>query len=170
MLSPFDPRCEQTYHRRRFGLFALVAAAGGAFWLLGRRLPARVEIAGGSMAPGLVPGDWALVTPARRLRRGHVVVFQHPDRAGVDLVKRIAAIPGDRTGLGRRLGPGELFVLGDRSEGSTDSRTFGPIPERSVSGRVRLLYWPPVRVRLLGRHPADVTNRAGAGTDHVGAG
>jgi hypothetical protein len=153
MLTPFQSRCEQTYHRRRFGLFALVAAAGGVVWLLGRWRPVRVEIAGGSMAPGLVPGDWALATRARRLRRGDVVVFAHPARAGVELVKRVGAVPGDRAGPGRRLGPGQLFVVGDRPETSTDSRTFGPVRERSVSGRVRLIYRPPARMRVLGRVP-----------------
>jgi type IV secretory pathway protease TraF len=153
MLAPFEPRCGQTYHRRRFGPFALVVAAGGALWLLGRWRPVRVEIAGGSMAPGLVPGDWAIATRTRRLRRGDVVVFEHPARARVDLVKRVAAVSGDRAGPGRRLGPGELFVAGDRPEASTDSRAFGPVRERSVSGRVRLIYWPPARIRVLGRPP-----------------
>jgi nickel-type superoxide dismutase maturation protease len=153
MLAPFEPRCEQTYHRRRFGLFALVVAAAGAVWLLGRWRPVRVAIAGASMAPVLVPGDWALATRARRLRRGDVVVLEHPARANVDLVKRVAAVSGDRAGPGRRLGQGELFVVGDRPQASTDSRTFGPVPERSVSGRVRFIYWPPGRLRVLGRAP-----------------
>jgi hypothetical protein len=153
MRTPFESRCEQTYHRRRFGLFALVVGAGGVLWLLGRRRPVRVEIAGGSMAPGLMPGDWALATRARRLRRGDVVIIEHPARAGVDVVKRVAAVSGDRAGPGRRLGPGRLFIVGDRSEASTDSRTFGPVRERSVSGRVRLIFWPPARMRVVGRAP-----------------
>jgi nickel-type superoxide dismutase maturation protease len=154
MPTPFEPRREQTYHRRRFGLFALVVAAGGALWFLGRWRPVRVEIVGGSMAPGLVPGDWALATEARRLRRGDVVVLEHPGRPGVDLVKRVAAVPGDRTGPGRRLGSGELFALGDHPEASTDSRAFGPVSEGSVRGRVRFVYWPPARVGVLRRAPA----------------
>jgi hypothetical protein len=150
MPTPFESRSQQTYHRRRGGPFALVAAVGVA-WLVARWRPARVEIAGASMSPGLVEGDWALALRVRRFRRGDVVVLEHPARPGLDLVKRVAAIPGDRIGPGRRLGPGELFVSGDRPDASTDSRTFGPVAERSASGRVRLVYWPPRRIRLVGR-------------------
>lgn len=35
-----------------------------------------------------------------------------------------------------RLGPGELFLLGDASNRSTDSREFGPVPLGEVLGRV----------------------------------
>jgi signal peptidase I len=37
---------------------------------------------------------------------------------------------------------GELFVLGDHREVSSDGRVFGPIPESSVIGRAFLRYWP----------------------------
>lgn len=37
---------------------------------------------------------------------------------------------------------GELFVLGDNRESSSDSRVFGPIEEASVVGRAWLRYWP----------------------------
>ena len=35
-----------------------------------------------------------------------------------------------------QLGPGELFLLGDASGRSTDSREFGPVPLGEVLGRV----------------------------------
>ena len=37
---------------------------------------------------------------------------------------------------------GELFVLGDHRQNSSDSRVFGPIPESTVIGRAWLRYWP----------------------------
>jgi signal peptidase I len=47
----------------------------------------------------------------------------------------------DGTYLGRVVVPaGHLFVLGDRREGSIDSRTYGPISLDQVQGRV-LLHW-----------------------------
>ena len=37
---------------------------------------------------------------------------------------------------------GELFVLGDNRENSSDSRVFGPVRRDSVVGRAWLRYWP----------------------------
>ncbi len=52
-----------------------------------------------------------------------------------------------------RLGAGELFLLGDRRDASTDSRELGPIPLAAVEGVVLARYWPPRRLGLL-RRPA----------------
>lgn len=39
-----------------------------------------------------------------------------------------------------------LFVLGDHSEVSIDSRFFGPVPETAVMGRAYKVIWPPDRI------------------------
>ena len=38
--------------------------------------------------------------------------------------------------------PGQLWVMGDNRNNSTDSRSFGPIPESSVVGRAIWKVWP----------------------------
>ncbi len=64
-----------------------------------RRGPWRVEIAEGSMAPALRPGDWLLVDPTGRRwpRPGSIVVVREPD-TGILAIKRVAARGRRRAG------------------------------------------------------------------------
>ena len=125
-------------------LFAGIAAAYG----FQRWRPSRVEVAGTSMRPTLEPGDWALAVRVQRVRRGDVVVVEHPERPGFELVKRVVHVPGEAAPDGRVL-MDEVWVEGDEPEGSTDSRRFGPVPIGHVHARVRWVWWPPERVRSL---------------------
>jgi nickel-type superoxide dismutase maturation protease len=112
----------------------------GAWWL--RRRPFRVEIEGSSMSPSLEPGNWVVAVRPRRIRVGDVVVAEHPDRPGFEVVKRIAAGPGDRVGE-HTLRSNEYWLLGDHEEASTDSRTLGPFDAQAIHGVVLVRYWPP---------------------------
>ena len=91
---------------------AAAAVTAGVAWACVRWRPSRMAIEGGSMAPTLAPGDWALAVPIRRIHRGDVVVVEHPERPGYEMVKRVVGGPGDAVG-GRRLGPEEWWVEGD---------------------------------------------------------
>lgn len=111
--------------------------------------PFKVEVRGPSMAPTLVPGDWALAVAPGRLRRWDVIVVEHPSRPGFELVKRITGIADELAPDGRILETGEWWVEGDNPDLSTDSRHFGPVTSDGIRAKVRLIYWPPSRRRLL---------------------
>ena len=114
-----------------------------------------VTVTGGSMAPGLMPGDRLLVRRKAKhgLRVGHIVVFgqQRDECLGWDsdvspppiqwTIKRVVALPGDAVpavacpaagGLAV-VPPDMLVVLGD-NDGSVDSRTWGFLPAADVLG------------------------------------
>lgn len=38
---------------------------------------------------------------------------------------------------------GKYFVMGDNREHSSDSRAFGPVEFKKISGRAWVVYWPP---------------------------
>jgi hypothetical protein len=101
------------------------------------------------MRPALQPGDWALALAIRHLGRYDVVVAEHPERPGVEVVKRVIALPGEVAPDGRELGADELWLEGDASEDSTDSRHFGPVRRDRVTASVRFVYWPPERWGLV---------------------
>jgi signal peptidase I len=143
-----DPSRAETYHRgreRRSGLAAGLAVGVTLAYCFVRWKPFRVEVAGDSMSPTLEEGDWALAIAPGRLRRGTVVVVEHPRRAGFEMVKRITGVPGDLAPSGRILGSNEYWVAGDHPSTSTDSRHFGAVPIDRMKARVRAVYWPVAR-------------------------
>ncbi len=95
--------------------------------LLGRRV--RFAVRGDSMTPTLLDGDEVLVNPHAYTRRrpavGDVVLVQHPLRSDVRALKRVA-----------ELRPQALWLLGDNPSGSTDSRSYGAVPDTKLLGRV----------------------------------
>ena len=84
------------------------------------------RIEGLSMAPTYAPGQVVLAwnKPAR-IDTGDVVIIRHD---GLEKIKRVQKVRGD-----------ELFVVGDNTELSTDSRHFGWIRRGDVLGK---LWWP----------------------------
>ena len=122
------PASRLTSEGRCAALLALAAVVVGAGSVR------RVEVAGDSMRPALLPGDRLLVWRWGRLRDGDMLALRDP-RTGQLIVKRLHS----------RSAGGALSVAGDNSDHSTDSRHFGPIGHRSVVGRVVYRYAPPDR-------------------------
>ena len=161
------------------GVGALAAGAVVAAGLAVRR--ARLEpmrVAGGSMRPTLEPGQRIAVAPlVRPPRRGDlVVVARSRSTGGLEVVKRVVGLPGERVRLAAgelrvdgaavsepslagpatagdpelQLGPAQYLVLGDHRAASTDGRDFGPVGADALVGLVRFAYWPPRRLRRRG--------------------
>jgi signal peptidase I len=93
------------------------------------------------MAPALRPGDLLLAARNGSIGRGALVVVEHPERPGFELVKRVAALPGELA-EGSLLGPDEYWVTGDNRDASTDSRSIGPVRRSQIHGVVLFRYWP----------------------------
>jgi len=97
-----------------------------------------------SMLPTLRPGDRLLVDPRayrdRPPRVGEVVVCVDPENPSRWLVKRVSGVD---------LPAATVEVRGDASENARDSRRFGPVPVRSIVGRVYRCYFPVDRRREL---------------------
>ncbi len=136
----------------------------------------RFEIRESSMVPTFEPGDW-LVAKRRTgtLERGDIVVFDDPGGTGMNLVKRVIGLPGDRVGIenGRvtidgavladrwasaRTEPegewdvpeGHVWVLGDnRPLSRSDGRLFGPTPVESIKWQIVARYWPTARAGMI---------------------
>ncbi|MFB7662947.1 nickel-type superoxide dismutase maturation protease [Kitasatospora sp. NPDC056138] len=90
-----------------------------------------VDVAGPSMRPTLLAGDQVVVRYGARIRPGAVVLFRHPLRQDLLVVKRAA---------GRR--PGGWWLLSDNPLVLTDSREYGAVPDDLVLGRVLLRVRP----------------------------
>jgi nickel-type superoxide dismutase maturation protease len=137
-----DEGSAETYHRGRktrgrLGASLLVVGALG--WTCLRLKPTRVRIQGDSMAPTLVAGDWALAFTPRRFSSGDVVIVEHPERPGFEMVKRVVKVT-DR---------GQYWVEGDSPGASTDSRAFGAVSGAALKAKVVAIYWPKERRRLV---------------------
>ncbi|MDP2641311.1 MAG: nickel-type superoxide dismutase maturation protease [Candidatus Yanofskybacteria bacterium] len=92
------------------------------------------HVQGQSMEPFCREGDFVLVNRMSYLLShpcvGDVVVFSDPARKDFLLVKRVARI--SRGGL--------VWVEGDNTQGSYDSRTFGWIPRKAILGKGKVIH------------------------------
>ena len=139
------------------------------------------RVVGTSMEPNLQDSQYLIVDKiSYRLgnpHQGDVIVFEPPTRPGEDYVKRIIGVPGDLVEIRkgqvfinhqpldepyvvfpgtydmspRRVGPDELFVLGDNRNSSSDSHNWGVLSQDKVVGKAWVSYWPPSRWGMIPR-------------------
>ena len=124
-----------------------------------------VQIVSGSMSPTVKGGEWIVVhdldrTSRAEVKRGDIVLFRYV-RGRLRAIKRVVAIGGDRVAIAAHsitvngkvtrlagapgpasararvetVPPGHVFLLGDNSRVSIDSRAFGAVPVSEIVGR-----------------------------------
>ena len=153
------PPAGDAHRRRRKVARRWLTVVGGAYLAALAVNRSLREVDGHSMQPTLWPGDRLLVVPARlrQPRRGDVVIVDDPRAPSRRTCKRVVGLPGEQVVLkagrlsidgdpldepyvaapGRdrrsfRVPADRLLVLGDNRVGSTDSRTYGPVPRATV--------------------------------------
>ncbi len=129
--------------------------------------------------PGVDHADAKEFSPFSDPQRGDVVVFDPPVPSSKPYIKRIIGLPGETveirdgsvfidgeeliepyiepgtTACSRECEPwvvpeGQIFVLGDNRQNSSDSRVFGPVDIESVQGKAWVIYWPISDLGFLG--------------------
>ena len=133
---------------------------------------ARVRVDGFSMIPTLQDGEFVLVSKLNyqlgKPERGDIIVFHYPVDPKQELIKRVIGLPGDTIGVQNgqvsvngqvldepyiaaspaysgewKVPDGQLFVLGDNRNDSSDSHSWGFLPFEKVVGKAVVIYWPP---------------------------
>ena len=141
-------------------------------------ISARIRVEGFSMEPTFHNGELVIVNKLAYSfsspQRGDVVIFHYPRNPKEEFIKRIIGLPGEQISVrdgkvyveGQKLEEayiasppdyqfetivpeGELFVLGDNRNNSSDSHSWGSLPIDMIVGKATFIYWPPPNIGVV---------------------
>jgi signal peptidase I len=164
--------------KRWLGEFLQTIIIAALLFLVVNLLTARIRVEGDSMEPTLHNNEFVVVNKLAYFRgapeRGDIVVFRFPLDPARRFVKRIIALPAETVHVedgqvfvdGVRLDEpyvaaqprydgdwvvdeGEVFVLGDNRNNSSDSQNWGNLPIDDIIGRAEIVYWPPSEIGVV---------------------
>lgn len=133
---------------------------------------ARFQVRGSSMEPTMHNRQYLVISKVTYWihppERGDIIVFHPPNNPSEDYIKRIVGLPGERVEIQNEgvwidgvlleetyianpayysgtwnLGKEEYFVLGDNRDNSSDSHSWGLLPQENIVGKAWFCYWPP---------------------------
>jgi signal peptidase I len=143
----------------------------GLLFLAVNLVTARIRVEGSSMEPSLHDGEFVVINRlAYRWRdpsKGEIIVFRYPLDPERRFIKRIIGTPGDIIAVhGGKVyvneepleepyiaaapkyegewyvQPGNVFVLGDNRNNSSDSQNWGNLRIEDIIGKAVIVYWP----------------------------
>jgi len=134
------------------------------------------------MLPTMVSGEYVVINRlSYRFGSplpGDIIVFHYPRNPSEEYIKRVIGLPGDIVEVKNgavyvngqplvenylsvkmdytgkwEVPAGQLFVLGDNRNNSSDSHDWGTVPMDYVIGKAVLVYWPPPSWGLINHVP-----------------
>lgn len=88
------------------------------------------------------------------LKKGDIVIAISPTNPEQNICKRIKGMPGDRVNghlfkKSQVVPLGHVWLEGDNSNNSADSRIYGPVPQGLIRSRAICRVWPLERIQSL---------------------
>ncbi|KAG7188917.1 hypothetical protein KM043_008518 [Ampulex compressa] len=108
---------------------------------------------GNSMEPTLKDRDMLLVECISikygNFKKGDVIICKCPVNPDRYICKRVIGLAGDKVDGGIVVPVGHVWLQGDNTNNSLDSRLFGPVPLGLLRGRVFFKILPPNDIGLI---------------------
>lgn len=143
---------------------------------------ARIRVDGFSMEPSLHSGEFVIVNKLAYTngspKRGDVIVFHFPRDPQQEYIKRVIGLAGDEVVVSNgtvrvngevldepyilqspaysgswQVPEGQLFVMGDNRNNSSDSHNWGTLELDYVVGKALVVYWPVSDWGLVEHYP-----------------